>query len=163
MMDAQVSGVLDANRAALISSVARLTDTQSRSRLVPSLTTPIALVKHCAAAERVWFQRTVAGLPEADCDGYAVGDEQGWLIDPDQSLGDVIAEFEAAADRSRLIAQTPDPTDRFVHYRRGEVTFHWIGLHMIEELARHAGHADILVEQILASAAVDEGQQPQST
>ena len=63
----------------------------------------------------------------------------------------MIAEYEAAADRSRHIAQGPDPADRFLHYRRGGVTFQWIGLHMIEELARHAGHADILVEQILAA------------
>lgn len=151
MIDKEVAAVLDANRTALIDSVARLTDVQSRSRLVPSLTTPIALVKHCAAAERVWFQHTVAGLAEAECDGYAAGDDRGWLVDPEQTLADVIAEYEAAADRSRHIAQRPDPADRFVHYRRGEVTFHWIGLHIIEELARHAGHADILVEQILAA------------
>jgi len=73
----------------------------------------------------------------------------GWRI-PTQTLAEVIAEVEAAAERSRRIAQGPDPGDRFVHYRRGEVTFHWIGLHMIEELARHAGDADIPVEQILA-------------
>lgn len=151
MIDKELAAVLDENRTALIDSVARLTDVQSRSRLVPSLTTPIALVKHCAAAERVWFQRTVAGLAETECDGYAAGDDRGWLVDPEQTLADVIAEYEAAADRSRHIAQGPDPADRFVHYRRGEVTFHWIGLHMIEELARHAGHADILVEQILAA------------
>ena len=70
MIDKELAAVLDASRTALIGSVARLTDAQSRSRLVPSLTTPIALVKHCAAAERVWFQRTVAGLAEAECDGY---------------------------------------------------------------------------------------------
>lgn len=150
MIDEELAAVLDANRAALIGSVARLTDAQSRSRFVPSLTTPLAVVKHCAAAERVWFQRTIAGLDESGCDGYAAGDDRSWLVDPGQTLADVIAEFEAAAERSRHIAQGPDPADRFIHYRRGEVTFYWIGLHMIEELARHAGHADILVEQILA-------------
>lgn len=150
MIDEELAAVLDENRTALTDSVARLTDAQSRFRLVPSLTTPIALIKHCAAAERVWFQRTVAGLAEAECDGYATGDDHSWLVDPDQTLAEVITEFEAAAERSRHIAQGPDPADRFVHYRRGEVTFHWIGLHMIEELARHAGHTDILVEQILA-------------
>lgn len=39
--------------------------------LVPSLTSPITVVKHCAAAERVGFKRTVGGLAEAECDGYA--------------------------------------------------------------------------------------------
>ncbi len=152
MIDKELAAVLDENRAALISSVTRLSDEQSRSRLVPSLTTPIALVKHCAAAERVWFQRTVAGLALENCDGYATGDARSWVVAPHETLTDVLIEFEAAITLSRDIAYGPHSTDKFVHYRRGEVTFYWICLHMIEELARHAGHADILVEQILAGA-----------
>jgi uncharacterized damage-inducible protein DinB len=143
--------VLDDNREALIRAVSTLTDEQSRRRLVPSLTTPIGLVKHCAAAERVWFQRTVGGLPESRCDGYARGDDESWTVPPEQTVAQVIAEYRAAAVRSREIAQTAADDDVFVHYRRGAVTFSWICAHMIEELARHAGHADILVEQILAT------------
>ncbi|MEU1985726.1 DinB family protein [Nocardia sp. NPDC019395] len=146
--------VLDSNRAALIRAVGSLTDEQSRRRLVPSLTTPIGLVKHCAAAERVWFQRTVGGLTESQCDGYARGDDEGWAVPPEQTLDQVIAEYEAAAARSREIARTAADGDIFVHYRRGAVSFAWICAHMIEELARHAGHADILVEQILATGSI---------
>ncbi|MDJ0394812.1 DinB family protein [Rhodococcus sp. G-MC3] len=143
--------MLDENRSALVRSVARLTDEQSRRRLVPSLTTPIALVKHCAAAERVWFQRTVAGIAESECDGYAVGDDAGWAVGATESRRSVTEEFEAAAHRSREICAGRVLSTDYVHYRRGRVTLFWIKLHMIEELARHAGHADILVEQILAS------------
>ena len=143
--------VLDSNREALIRAVKPLTDEQSRRRLVPSLTTPIGLIKHCAAAERVWFQRTVGGLGESQCDGYARGDDQGWTVQPGQSLTDVIGEYETAAARSREIAAGARDDDTFVHYRRGAVSLPWIYAHMIEELARHAGHADILVEQILAA------------
>ncbi|MGW1738159.1 DinB family protein [Nocardia sp. NPDC001965] len=146
--------VLESNRAALIGAVRPLTDEQSRRRLVPSLTTPIGLIKHCAAAERVWFQRTVGGLAESACDGYARGDDAGWKVPPGQTLAQVIAEYEAAADRSRAIARTAADDDIFVHYRRGAVSFAWICAHMIEELARHAGHADILVEQILTADSV---------
>ncbi len=143
--------VLDHNRVALVRAVQPLTDEQSRRRLVPSLTTPIALIKHCAAAERVWFQRTVGGLEESQCDGYARGDDQSWVVPPEQPLEETIVEYEAAAERSRAIARTALEGDVFVHYRRGAVSFSWICAHMIEELARHAGHADILVEQILAA------------
>lgn len=143
--------VLDSNREALIRAVDSLTDEQSRLRLVPSLTTPIGLVKHCAAAERIWFQRTVGGLTESQCDGYARGDDESWVVPAEQTLAQVIAEYRAAADRSREIARTAADDDVFVHYRRGAVTFSWICAHMIEELARHAGHADILVEQISAT------------
>lgn len=143
--------VLDSNREALVRAVGTLTDEQSRRRLVPSLTTPIALVKHCAAAERIWFQRTVGGLAESQCDGYARGDDGSWAVPTEQTLAQVIAEYRAAAARSREIARTAADEDVFVHYRRGAVTFSWICAHMIEELARHTGHADILVEQILAA------------
>lgn len=143
--------VLDSNREALIRAVAPLTDDQSRQRLVPSLTTPIGLIKHCAAAERVWFQRTVGGLTESQCDGYARGDDRGWTVPPEQTLTGVITEYEATTVRSREIAAAARDDDAFVHYRRGEVSLPWIYAHMIEELARHAGHADILVEQILAA------------
>ncbi len=119
--------------------------------MVPSLTTPIGLIKHCGAAERVWFQRTIDGLDESRCDGYARGDDYGWMVPPEQTLAQVIAEYESAAARSRAIARTVSDDEVFVHYRRGTVSFSWICAHMIEELARHAGHADILVEQILAA------------
>lgn len=119
--------------------------------MVPSLTTPIGLIKHCAAAERVWFQRTIGRLDESQCDGYARGDDNGWTVPQGQTLAQVIAEYEAAAARSRAIARTVTDDEVFVHYRRGTVSFSWICAHMIEELARHAGHADILVEQILAA------------
>lgn len=143
--------VLDHNRAALVQAVRPLTDEQSRRRLVPSATTPIALIKHCAAAERVWFQRTIGAVEESECDGYARGDDQSWVVPPGQTLEETIAEYETAAERSREIARTAAEGDVFVHYRRGAVGFSWICAHMIEELARHAGHADILVEQILAA------------
>ncbi|WP_245670540.1 DUF664 domain-containing protein [Nocardia flavorosea] len=81
-----------------------LTDEQSRRRLVPSLTTPIALIKHCAAAERIWFQRTIGGVEESQCDGYAWGDDQSWVVPPMQTLEEAIAEYEPlpnAHERSR--------------------------------------------------------------
>lgn len=144
--------VLDANRFALVDSVSGLSDAQARMRLVPSLTTPLSLVKHCAAAERVWFQRTLAGLPPSRCDGYATGDDRSWLTSDTETVGDVIAEYERACARSRDIAARHELDEVAEHYRRGAVTLRWIYTHMIEELARHAGHADILVEQISSGA-----------
>lgn len=49
---------LDLHRAELVRAVEDLSDAESQERRVLSLTTPIALVKHCAVAERIWFQRT---------------------------------------------------------------------------------------------------------
>jgi hypothetical protein len=68
-----LESTLNLQRAQLVSAVDDLSDTQARQKLVLSLTTPISLIKHCAAAERIWFQRTLAGIPEGECDGHAIG------------------------------------------------------------------------------------------
>ncbi|MBU3063348.1 DinB family protein [Nocardia sp. NEAU-G5] len=104
--------MLDQARADLIDTVRGLSEADARRRLVPSLTTPIALIKHAAYAERMWFQRTLGQLADADCDGplWAHG---GFGVSDEETVAAVIAEFERAS-------------------------------------ARHAGHGDILREQIEA-------------
>jgi len=66
-----LENMLDRNRRALIDTAQELSDADARRRLVASLTTPIGLIKHAAAAERIWFQRILLGLGESECDGYA--------------------------------------------------------------------------------------------
>jgi hypothetical protein len=58
--------------------------------------------------------------------------------------------FERASERSRLIAARYDLDDTRQHPRAGTVSVRWIYLLMIEEFARHAGHSDILCEQLAA-------------
>ncbi|WP_433580590.1 DinB family protein [Nocardia brasiliensis] len=140
--------MLDRNRAALIDTVRGLSEADARRKLVPSLTTPISLIKHAAGAERIWFQRFWAGLGEADCDGYSRRDEGTFAVADDESLPDVIAEFERASRRSREIAARFDLDDTKDNPREGKVSMRWTLLAMIEEFARHAGHGDILREQI---------------
>ncbi|WP_342800780.1 DinB family protein [Nocardia sp. No.11] len=146
-----IEDLLDRNRAALIATARGLSEADARRRLVPSLTTPISLIKHAAAAERIWFQRFWAGLDEADCDGYSRRDEGTFTVGEDESLAEVIAEFERASGRSREIASRFDLDDTKVNPREGEVSMRWTLLAMIQEFARHAGHGDILREQIDAS------------
>jgi len=63
-------------------------------------------------------------------------------------LADVIVEFERASQRSRVIASRFDLDDTKNNPREGKVSMRRTLLAMIEEFARHAGHGDILVEQI---------------
>jgi len=65
----------------------------------------------------------------------------------------VTAAYRAAAEESRRIAAACDLDDLALHNRRGPLTVRWILVHMVEELARHAGHGDILRELILAGDA----------
>jgi hypothetical protein len=140
--------MLDDNRASLVECVRGLSDADARRRLVPSLTTPLGLLKHAAAVERSWFQRRLAALPEHEWSGYARGDEPSWALADGDTVESVIAEFDQAAARSREIAADHDLDDTVEHDQIGTLSLRWIYVHMIEELARHAGHADILREQL---------------
>ncbi|MGV0812853.1 DinB family protein [Mycolicibacterium boenickei] len=143
-----LENTLDRNREALIETARGLSDADARRQLVTSLTTPISLLKHAAAAERIWFQRFWAGLDEAECDGYSRRDEGTFATDDDETLDDVIAEFERASQRSRMIASRFDLDDTLDIPDEGRISMRWTLLAMIEEFARHAGHGDILREQI---------------
>ncbi|WP_253887297.1 DinB family protein [Actinokineospora diospyrosa] len=145
---AVIENMLDRNREALIETVRGLSEVDARRRLVASLTTPISLLKHAAAAERIWFQRFWAELDESECDGYSNRDEGTFNVTDDESLADVIAEFERASTRSREIAARYELDDTKDFPGEGTVSLRWTLLAMIEEFARHAGHGDILREQI---------------
>jgi Protein of unknown function (DUF664) len=124
-----LENTLQLHRSELVAAVDGLSDAQARRRLVPSLTTPVSLVKHCAAAERIWFQRTLAARRLEDCTGPAVGGDPSFHVANHETLAQVIAEYAAAC-----------------------VSLRFIYLGMIGEVARHAGHADILAEQIRKNA-----------
>jgi hypothetical protein len=141
---------LELHRAEIVSTVEGLSDTQARQRLVPSLTTPIALLKHCAAAERIWFQRTLGGMRAEDCDGHSTGGDSSFYVADNETLAEVIAEYAAACEKSRSIAADHSLDDTAEHHLVGTVNLRFIYLGMIGDIARHAGHADILVEQIRA-------------
>ncbi len=143
-----IENMLDRNREALIDTVRGLSEIDARQRLVVSLTTPISLIKHAAAAERIWFQRFWAGLSESECDGYSRRDEGTFDVADDEALADIIDEFERASQRSREIASRFALDDILDIPQEGTVSMRWTLLLMIQEFARHAGHGDILREQI---------------
>ena len=143
-----LESTLDRNRAELIRTARGLSESAARRRLVASLTTPIGLLKHAAVAERIWFQRVLAGLPASECDGGTTPGDASFVVDDNETLADVIAEFERASERSRVIAAGFDLDDVRTHPRVGDVNLRFIYLLAIEDFARHAGHGDILREQI---------------
>lgn len=143
-----IEDMLDRSREALIETARGLSEADARRRLVVSLTTPISLIKHAAAAERIWFQRFWAGLDESECDGYSRRDLGTFAVAEDESLAEVIAEFERASQQSRLIASRFDLDDTKDNPHRGTVSMRWTLLFMSQEFARHAGHGDILREQL---------------
>lgn len=152
---ALLEGMLDENREELIACVEGLSEADARRRLVPSLTSPLSLLRHVAAVERSWFQRVLGRLPEAERDGYAMGDEPSWEVTEEDTVASAVADLRQAIARSKEIAAQHDLDDEAEHQRIGTVSVRWIYLHMIEEVARHAGHADILREQLDGRRASD--------
>ncbi|WP_459547357.1 DinB family protein [Nocardia sp. X0981] len=143
-----LEALLDQARADLIDTVRGLSESEARTRLVPSLTTPITLIKHATFAERMWFQRTLGRLADDDCDGplWAHG---GFEVGDEETVAEVIAEFERAGARARSIAAGLSLDEARIHPHTGAlVGLRWIYVFMTAEFARHAGHGDILREQI---------------
>ncbi len=147
--------LLDAQREAITGLLSDLDDAAARTRLVPSLTTPLSLVKHATFVERVWFHSRVAGVARADL-GLPETVEESFVLGPEDSIDSVLSAFRKACVRSREIAAAHQLDEQYA-WHRGPVSLRFIYLHMIAELARHAGHGDILVEQLCAGASSSVG------
>ncbi len=143
----EILEVLDAQRASVVSKVEGASEEHRRERLVPSETTLLGMVKHLAYAERWWFQDRFSGrdvtYPWSDDDP----DADFYIEDEDSR--DVFAFYREECEKSRAIITAATLGTRAAYGTPGwpPATLFWILLHMIEETARHAGHADILREQ----------------
>jgi hypothetical protein len=143
-----LEGFLEYHRRVVGEKVRGLSEDDARERLVPSLTTPIGLVKHAAAVERNWFQHWLGGRPREQISGNARGDDASFHVGEDETVAGVVAEYEEACAESRRIAAGFDLDDTVPQDQLGQVSLRWIYVHLIREHARHIGHADILREQI---------------
>ncbi|MFD7076316.1 DinB family protein [Nocardioides sp. NPDC057577] len=146
---ALLEGMVDIQRDEITGLLEDLDDEEARRRLVPSLTTPLALVKHATFVEKVWFHARVAGVPRKEI-GLPDTVEESFLPDPEDTVESVRAAHRAACERSREVAAGHELDEQF-DWHGNPVTLRFVYAHMIQELARHAGHGDILVEQIKAS------------
>ena len=140
---------LDFHRQTLLSMCSGLTAEQLRQRSAPPSTLSLlGLVRHLTDVERGWFRRRIAGedigflySSEADPDGEF--DNVGGA-DAEQDFAAYLAEVELA----RQAAADRELDGTFFHERRKVVmSVRWVYLHMIEEYARHNGHADLLRER----------------
>jgi hypothetical protein len=143
-----LEGFLEYHRQVVSGKLRGLSEEDAGRHLVPSSTTPIGLVKHAAAVERNWFQHYLAGRPREQIDGNARGDDASWEVGADETIADVVAEYDEACAQSRRIAAGFALDDTVPHDQLGRVSLRWIYVHMIREHARHIGHADILREQV---------------
>jgi hypothetical protein len=138
-----------------------LTDEQARSTPSVSALSIGGLVKHATAMQANWMARVAAApaLPPKDPRPFEeiakeFGDQH--VMGPDETLAGLLAAFEAQnAESLRLVetsdldAEVPVPQDiPWFPKNQRAWSVRWVILHVINELARHAGHADIIRETI---------------
>ena len=134
---------LSFSRHCVLKKADGLTDEQLRRVLVDSGTSIIGLVQHLAEAERYWFGYHLLGTgSDADGDGMAVP--------AGRAVAKVLRDYqEAVAQSDRAIRSVGDPEAHVAVAVEGKRhTLRWVMAHMTSETARHAGHADILREQL---------------
>jgi uncharacterized damage-inducible protein DinB len=142
---------LDRQRATLALKCAGLSDDQLREQTVPpSRLSLLGLIRHMAEVERNWFRPLLAGEQMGGI--WA----KGGALDPEPAFDDVatadvraaFAAWEAQCQHARELADAAPSLE--VTGMRGGIRFslRWVMVHMIEEYARHNGHADLLRERI---------------
>jgi uncharacterized damage-inducible protein DinB len=138
---------MDRHRDVILWKLDGLSDEEVRRPMTPSGTTLLGMVKHLAAVEYGWFcstfGRETEPLPFDDDD-----EDADFRIEPGETTADVLAFYaraRAAADRS---IDEHDLDDTGTAWHGATVSMRWVLVHMVEENARHAGHADILRELI---------------
>jgi hypothetical protein len=142
-----LSAFLDRYRETMVWKLDGLSKEQASARLVPSPTTLLGIVKHLAYVERWWFQMNFAGDPVSFPWPEDEPDEDiDFRVTTTDTIEGIRALYEQECARSREIVAAASLDDLAKDQKRGDRTMRWIMVHMIEETARHAGHADILRE-----------------
>ncbi|MFJ8959422.1 DinB family protein [Lentzea sp. NPDC102401] len=121
-----------------------LTDDELRRPMVASGTSILGLIQHLAEAEHYWFGHHLAGAE------WSADTEFGMTVPADRDAATVIADYRAAiAGSDGAIEAAGHPEALMVTPVEGvSKTLRWVLAHMTTETARHAGHADIIREQI---------------
>ncbi|MFW2333387.1 DinB family protein [Ilumatobacter sp.] len=138
---------LERHRDAILWKLDGLTDEQLRTSTLPSGMTPIGLVKHLASVEYGWFCATFDRPHEPL--GFDLDDENAdFRVAPDESTDDVLAFWARARDAAGDAVAEIDLDTTGTAWFGEPVSMRWVMIHMVEELARHAGHMDIMRELV---------------
>ena len=142
---------LDYFRTVMLRKVEGLDEAEVRVTVAASTIDLLGLVRHLADVERWWFRvvfgnEAVDGIYETPDDADA-----DWHHHPTDTMGEALEHWHREVGRAREILASTTDLDSIaarVSARRGRISMRWIMIHMIEEYARHVGHADFLRENI---------------
>ena len=135
-----VGALLQYQRESVVRKVEGLSEDQARTRLVDSDTTLLWLLRHLDRAERMWVLQRFAGGDAGPLDDT--------VTDSDTVASAVAAYRRTWAVVDRAVTGIDLDTPAAEPGPDGPTSLRWVLLHLLEETARHAGHADILRELI---------------
>jgi Protein of unknown function (DUF664) len=144
-----LTGFLDWYRAVVENKVTDLSYDDASRVMTPTGMSPLGIVKHLGDVERRWFRLRFAGEEVATLRTEDVPDAD-FRVEPGDTVASVLDFYRRAAADARRITEgaSLDAMSASASPHYGRVSLRWIIVHMIEETARHAGHLDILREQI---------------
>jgi uncharacterized damage-inducible protein DinB len=136
---------LERNRTTLLHKCAGLTAEQLAERAVPpSDLSLLGLLRHLTDVERIWFRTRFAGQPVDWAYGPPVSIAQADAATAEADYARLVEEQELC--RQAVAGRALDET--YVYERWGPLSLRWMFGHVIEEYARHSGHADLLRERV---------------
>jgi uncharacterized damage-inducible protein DinB len=137
---------LDWYREAILRKMEGASEETLRKKIVPSQTTLLGIVKHLAWVEVWWFQMVFDGRdvedPEKDDPDF------DWRIEPHDTTAAILQLYRGACNESRAIVDATDDLGSLSARGDPKYSLRRTLIHMIEETARHAGHADIIREVV---------------
>lgn len=140
-------------RQSMLWKLEGLTEEQLRWKHEPSGMSLLGLLKHLTRVEQTWFAGRLAG-EETDGDSHT---DEAWTPTSEETFEVLADKYRTAYTRSNEIAMSL-PMDQLTLTpgSSGEnVTLQWVLMHMLEETARHLGHADLIREAIDGAVGVN--------
>ncbi|MEU7584288.1 DinB family protein [Streptomyces sp. NPDC041068] len=144
-----LTAFLQYQRETLAMKCAGLTAEQLKDRAVPpSDMSLLGLVRHLAEVERSWFRNVLNGeAVRANWQTRVPGEYADFDV-ADADADEAFEIWHAECARSRAVVDAMDSLDATVDFRDDTYSLRYVLTHMIEEYARHNGHADLLRERI---------------
>lgn len=157
----QLLAYIRQQRDGLRFSIFGLTDQQAGEAAARSSLSVGGLLKHVASTEESWIDLVVQRQrPTSGQDDYL----EGFRFGPDDTVESVLARVDAVAAETEAVIRSIDDLDQPVPVPKGvpwypqdldNWTVRWVLMHLIEEIARHAGHADMVREAVDGATAFE--------
>ena len=145
---------LDAQREGLMRKIDGLDDESARRTPTASSLSLLGLVKHAALWKRRWFQVVMAGRDQPGEWPEVKGSDADLTVGGDDTVAQWVAYYRAQIEQSHAVVASMDLDRTSARTDIIACNLRYVLFHMIEETARHAGHADIIRETLDGSRGI---------